>query len=93
VIAYGAGGVLETVRDLARQKPTGLFFDAQTPEAIRGAVRRFEREGHVIKAEHCRENAERFAADYFQRDYIASVTDAWLDHGGRVDGIMSPKVA
>ncbi len=93
VIAYGAGGVLETVRGLDQQAPTGLFFDEQTPEAIRAAVRRFEQQGHVIKAEHCRDNAERFASSNFQRDYIDTVTNAWLDHGGRVDKATSPKVA
>ncbi len=35
VIAYGRGGVLETVKD-------GIFFDEQTVEALRQAVLRFE---------------------------------------------------
>ena len=93
VIAYGAGGVLETVRNLDQPKPTGLFFDAQTPEAIRTAVQRFEQQGHVIEPGHCRENAERFAASNFRRDYLATVTDAWLDHGGTVEKAVSSKVA
>jgi len=93
VIAFGAGGVLETVRNLDQQEPTGLFFDAQTPEAIRTAVERFEQQCDVIKPEHCRKNAERFAARYFQQDYISAVSKAWLDHGGTVDKAFSPKVA
>ncbi len=93
VIAFGAGGVLETVRSLDQQEPTGLFFDAQTPDAIRAAVERFEQQSDVIKPEHCRKNADRFAASYFKRDYINTVTDAWLDHGGGVDKGLSPKVA
>jgi glycosyltransferase involved in cell wall biosynthesis len=36
VIAYGKGGALESVR-------TGIFFEEQTPEAIRKAVREFEK--------------------------------------------------
>ncbi len=35
VIAFGKGGSLETVK-------SGVFFDAQTPEAVREAVARFE---------------------------------------------------
>ncbi len=35
VIAYGKGGAIETVK-------TGIFFDAQTPEALCQAVERFE---------------------------------------------------
>ena len=35
MIAFRKGGALETVK-------SGIFFDAQTPEAIREAVLRFE---------------------------------------------------
>ncbi len=38
VIAYGAGGVLETVTG-----DTGIFFSPQTPEALAAAVRAFEK--------------------------------------------------
>ncbi|MGI9433789.1 MAG: glycosyltransferase, partial [Geminicoccaceae bacterium] len=93
VIAYGAGGVLETVRDLGQQAPTGLFFDAQTPEAIQEAVLRFEQQGDVIKPEDCRRNALRFAAGNFRRDYLRTVIEAWLEHGGRADDAASPMVA
>lgn len=37
VIAYGKGGTLESVK-------SGLFFDEQTPESLKLAVERFERE-------------------------------------------------
>ena len=93
VIAYGAGGALETVRDLDRQEPTGVLFDAQTPEAIQGAVRRFEQNSGAIKAETCRANAECFATPLFQEHYTQIVTEAWRDHGGKVDDMDTPKVA
>ncbi len=93
VIAYGAGGVLETVRDLGRPKPTGLFFDAQTPEAIRVAVARFEHQDHVISAGDCRDNALGFATRRFRRRYIRTVVDAWRDHGGKVEHAESSKAA
>ncbi|MCD6378956.1 glycosyltransferase [bacterium] len=49
VIAYGAGGVLETVNgfwvegdpESPAENPTGLFFREQTAEALIAAVRRF----------------------------------------------------
>ena len=85
MIAYGAGGALETVRDLAEPRPTGLFFDAQTPEAIRQAVRRFEDHGSSIDPADCRANAERFAAPLFRRCYRSLVADAWRRHGGGID--------
>lgn len=87
VIAFGAGGVLETVRDLETMaEPTGLFFDAQTPEAIRQAILRFERHAGSFDAETCRNNALRFAAKHFKAGYTGFVTDAWKDRGGRLAG-------
>ena len=93
VIAYRAGGVLETVNPLSHRSPTGLFFDEQTPDAIRLAIQRFEQQGGCIKPEHCQENAARFAARFFRRDYVDTVTDAWLEHGGKVGKSASTKVA
>ncbi|MEM8951624.1 MAG: glycosyltransferase [Pseudomonadota bacterium] len=93
VIAYGAGGALETVRDVGGARPTGLFFDAQTPEAIQRAVHRFEREGDVITPDHCRTNAERFATKHFQERYTDFVTEAWVAAGGHLAELDEAKVA
>ncbi len=44
VIAFRAGGALETVIEKGREEsgaPTGLFFDRQDPESLIDAVRRF----------------------------------------------------
>lgn len=69
VIAFGKGGALETVRGLGRDtRPTGLFFEEQTPASIAQAVRRFEQEGHQISALDCRANAELFSIDNFKRN-------------------------
>lgn len=59
VIAYAAGGSLETVRD----GETGVFFHAQTPEALLEAVERFE--GLDFDPAAIRANAERFDARFF----------------------------
>jgi len=74
VIAYGSGGVRETVRGRDDPAPTGAFFDAQTPEAVAAAVRAFEAEPNRITAAACRENALRFAPARF-RDEIARIVD------------------
>ncbi len=42
VIAFGRGGALETVK-------SGVFFDAQTPEAVRDVVIKFEKTNFVRK--------------------------------------------
>jgi glycosyltransferase involved in cell wall biosynthesis len=93
VIAYGAGGVLETVRDLDQPNPTGVLFQEQTPEAIRAAIARFELHGNIIRSEDCRDNAHRFATKHFHHRYTRTVTDAWLQHGGGIDKAASTRVA
>ena len=73
VIAFGRGGVLETVRGLDDRAPTGVFFVEQTPAAIANAVRRFEVDAPRIRPEACRTNAERFSAERFRREFAAFV--------------------
>jgi glycosyltransferase involved in cell wall biosynthesis len=60
VIAYGRGGA----RDIVTPPDTGLFFDAQTPEAIIAAVERFE--ALAIDPATCRAQAERFSRTAFR---------------------------
>lgn len=82
VIAYGKGGVWESVRALEDDHPTGLFFYQQTAEAIRDAVQQFEREGERISALDCRRNAERFSSLRFRREmgaFIQSVVEGVSD--------------
>lgn len=67
VIAYGAGGALETV--IAEE--TGLFFPEQTPESLAEALRRFERK--QFDKRRIRENALRFSKERFQREYAEEV--------------------
>ena len=74
VIAYGRGGVRESIRGLDDRVPTGVFFDAQTPPAVASAVREFETATERISAAACRENAVRFSGARF-RDEIARAVD------------------
>jgi glycosyltransferase involved in cell wall biosynthesis len=73
VIAYGRGGVRETIRGLDDREPTGVFFDAQTPEAVADAVLRFEANEARFDAATCRRNAERFSVERFRREFAAHV--------------------
>ena len=64
VIAYGKGGVLETVIS----EITGVFFHQQTPSAIVEAVKRFEQmEFDYWKI---RKNAERFSKERFKKEFL-----------------------
>ncbi|HMM19573.1 MAG TPA: glycosyltransferase family 4 protein [Selenomonadales bacterium] len=67
VVAYGKGGVLETVRGLGRaDQPTGLFFGEQSKEALIAAVQTFEQAGSAFSPQACRQNALRFSAENFR---------------------------
>jgi glycosyltransferase involved in cell wall biosynthesis len=73
VIAFGKGGVLETVRELGDAHPTGVFFREQSVSAVVGAVREFEHNAHRFSARDCRLNAERFSIETFRERFMAFV--------------------
>jgi glycosyltransferase involved in cell wall biosynthesis len=75
VIAYGKGGVLETIRGLETSNPTGVFFQEQTVESIIDGVERFEQRSGVITATACRENAMRFSSERFRNEFRAFIEE------------------
>lgn len=79
VIAFGKGAVLETIRGLDVESPTGVFFSEQTPEAIVRAVEIFEQEATRITYTNCRENALRFSPERFRLEFGNFVEDCWRD--------------
>jgi glycosyltransferase involved in cell wall biosynthesis len=83
VLAYGRGGVRDTVRGVECPHPTGLFFDEQTPEAVRDAVTEFERTADRFTPAACRTNAERFAAPRFRREARQVVDEALAEAARR----------
>jgi len=73
VIAYGRGGVLETVLESHDpQVRTGVFFQQQTVVDIVEAVGRFEAAGRFAP-EVCRNNALRFTAERFRAELFAVI--------------------
>jgi glycosyltransferase involved in cell wall biosynthesis len=78
VIAFGAGGSLETVHDLRRStRPTGLLFPEQTAANLAEAVEFFEAAGPVFDPQACREWAEQFSESRFKREFRNCVDEAW----------------
>jgi glycosyltransferase involved in cell wall biosynthesis len=77
VIAYGRGGVLETVRGLDHAEPTGIFFSEQSEAAIASAVREFEANADRIAPAACRQSAERFAEHVFRSEFASFVDREW----------------
>lgn len=78
VIAYGRGGLTETVAGLDAVQPTGVLFDEQTEDAVIDAVERFEAAEirQRITQENCVANAARFSEDRFRRDFGRIVSAA-----------------
>lgn len=79
VIAYGKGGVLETVRGIDHPEPTGVFYAEQTPESLIAAINEFESEAHRICPDACRASAERFSTERFRQQIKAFVETRVLE--------------
>jgi glycosyltransferase involved in cell wall biosynthesis len=86
VIAYGAGGALETVRDI-RQHPdsgTGLFFFTQSAAALIEAVKTFETLNGAFSPLGCREIAAEFAPKIFGDRYLSFLERCYEDYQSRL---------
>jgi glycosyltransferase involved in cell wall biosynthesis len=75
VIAYGKGGVLESVID----GETGIFFNEQTPESIVQSIETFEKQP-PYDATVIRKNAERFSKGRFMTDLQTFVETKYSDY-------------
>jgi len=73
VIAFGRGGVTETVVD----GETGMFFNEQTPESLNAAVERFESMAATFEPELIRKHAEQFGIERFRREMCELVEREW----------------
>jgi glycosyltransferase involved in cell wall biosynthesis len=81
VIAYGKGGALETVRDISKPHPTGIFFNEQNISSIMNAVHLFEKNELLFSVENCTNNAAKFSSTFFQEKLKSYVDDkASLSH-------------
>ncbi|WP_312341956.1 glycosyltransferase family 4 protein [Stutzerimonas nitrititolerans] len=79
VIAFGRGGVLETVRGIDHPEPTGVFYDEQTAESLIAAIGEFEAQAHHIFPDACRASAERFSTERFRQEIKAFVETRVLE--------------
>ncbi|MFK0730263.1 MAG: glycosyltransferase [Gloeotrichia echinulata GP01] len=72
VIAYGAGGALETVRDISTcvDTGTGIFFRVQTEAALVETVEKFEMYQSAFNPEFVRDHARQFSAQMFAAQYL-----------------------
>ena len=71
VIAYGKGGVTESVIN----GETGIFFEEQTANALVEAIKKFEKLEDKFDPLKIRRNAERFSKDRFKREFKVFVEE------------------
>lgn len=81
VIAYAAGGALETVKPGV----TGTLFATQEWEALADAVIRFEPE--KFHAQTIRDWAETFSVERFERQLRDHITSAYQHHQQQLDSL------
>jgi glycosyltransferase involved in cell wall biosynthesis len=94
VIAYGAGGLLDSVRCLASgaSHPTGLLFPEQSAASLAAALESFE-QGRLwrrLPADGQREWAERFAPQRFEARLLERLERCWEAHRRRLQRQSSP---
>jgi glycosyltransferase involved in cell wall biosynthesis len=74
VIAYGEGGVLETVIN----GKTGLFFGEPTMESLIRALKQYNiKAKRQIKSSDCRAQAEKFSKTKFRKNFQNWVLEEW----------------
>ena len=78
VIAYGAGGVLESIVNAGEDQPSGLLYTPQTVETLISAVREFEKieskfEPNVIAAKTQRFGKARFLEHF--REFLGPLLE------------------
>ncbi|WP_254311016.1 glycosyltransferase family 4 protein, partial [Rahnella aceris] len=83
VIAFGKGGVLETIRPYGERNATGVFFSEQTAESLINAVRHFDTIKDSILPKDCRENALKFSAQRFHDELDEYIKKKWHDFNER----------
>lgn len=74
VIAYGRGGVTESVIPLngkaSDRTPSGLFFYQQDSSSLLEAILEFEKLSKEFNPEECRRNALRFSEENFRKNIL-----------------------
>ena len=74
VIAFGAGGALETVVD----EETGILFREQSAESINAAIDRFEKSEFDPKK--IREHSKTFSVDNFKKNFTDKIKEMYLNN-------------
>lgn len=75
VIAYGKGGILETVIE----GKTGLFYDKQTKQDLVAAIQKFEERENEFIPEKIHAHAQFFSTSRFQKEFKSFVSKKYQE--------------
>lgn len=73
VIAYGSGGILDSVIP----GKTGITFPEQTADSVVEAIKTFESGSHSITPLTARKQAEQFSREKFQKKFLSTIKE-WM---------------
>jgi glycosyltransferase involved in cell wall biosynthesis len=79
VIAFGRGGVTESVRNVGKERPTGVFYKGQDAESIVSGVLEFESMSVNFDPLDCRENALKFSSDVFKSKFSEFIINSYVN--------------
>jgi glycosyltransferase involved in cell wall biosynthesis len=84
VIAFGAGGALETVRakftgEGIAPNATGVFFPYPSADCLADAVEYFEQNEHRFSREQLVDHAAQFSTPRFQREFVDAIALKYAD--------------
>lgn len=80
VIAFNAGGTLETIINIDRNNPTGVLFESQDRDSIIKAIQVFNENSDRITPENCRNQAENFSSAAFRKNMKNYIEKSWKTH-------------
>lgn len=89
VIAYARGGALDSVVE----GETGIFFHAQTVEALKDAVERFEDTRDSFDSERISAHADSFSSTEFRRKMGDVIEQALADQSARTESFNTDPVS
>jgi glycosyltransferase involved in cell wall biosynthesis len=80
VIAYAAGGALETVRTAeSGETPTGIYFQEQTVESVMEGILRFEEAEETFDPKAIQEFSRTFDSEVFVRKMRKLIEQRWTE--------------
>lgn len=89
VIAFAAGGALETVRGFSASEgyvpgSTGIFFDEPSPESLSAAILAFEQNATRFVCSELQVHASQFSEAQFRKKFVEAVSQLYVRQNSKI---------